>query len=24
MVDDSPPWTVMADPEGGELCAFLP
>ncbi len=22
VVDDTQPWTVMADPEGGELCAF--
>ena len=23
VLDDSQPWTVMADPEGGELCAFV-
>jgi hypothetical protein len=23
IVDDAQPWTVLADPEGGELCAFV-
>jgi hypothetical protein len=23
VLDDSQPWTMMADPEGGELCAFV-
>ena len=23
VLDDSQPWTDMADPEGGELCAFV-
>jgi len=23
VLDDSQPWTVLADPEGGELCAFV-
>jgi hypothetical protein len=23
VVDDSQPWTVLVDPEGGELCAFV-
>jgi hypothetical protein len=23
VVDDTQPWTVLADPEGGELCAFV-
>jgi hypothetical protein len=23
IVDDAHPWTVLADPEGGELCAFV-
>jgi hypothetical protein len=22
VVDDDQPWTVLADPEGGEFCAF--
>src|SRR6476646_7561093 len=23
IIDDAQPWTVLADPEGGELCAFV-
>ena len=23
VIDETQPWTVMADPEGGELCAFV-
>ncbi len=23
MIDERQPWTVLADPEGGEFCAFV-
>ena len=23
IIDEAQPWTVLADPEGGELCAFV-
>ena len=23
VIDETQPWTVLADPEGGELCAFV-